>query len=100
MITIWEQCQKDMPEYAKFIQAGLSKLQSYFHLAIQVPAYQLAICIVSFFKCRVTNKLNFIASLVLHPLKKLSWFIQHMPNKVQDVHQMFLRSVCGQISFK
>ncbi len=48
MITIWEQYKNDMPEYAIFIEAGLSKLQTYFHLAIQVPAYQLAICIVSF----------------------------------------------------
>jgi hypothetical protein len=40
--------------------------------------------------------MNFIISLVLHPSKKLSWFIQHMPDKAQDVHQMFLRSVCDQ----
>ena len=38
---------------------------------------------------------NFIGCLVLHPSKKLSWFIQNMPNKAQDVHQMFLRSVCS-----
>ena len=44
MITVWEQYKKDMPEYARFIEPGLSKLQTYFHLAIQVPAYQLAIC--------------------------------------------------------
>jgi hypothetical protein len=49
MITIWEQYQQDMPRYALFIQAGLSKLQNYFHLAIQVPAYQLAICIKLYF---------------------------------------------------
>ena len=62
MIATWEQYKKDMPEYAIFIQAGLSKLQTYFNLAIQVPAYQLAICIVFFFKCRVTNKLYCIFS--------------------------------------
>jgi hypothetical protein len=66
MITIWEQYQKDMPEYAIFIQAGLSKLQTYFNLAIQVPAYQLAICIVSFLKCRVTDKLYCIFSTSSH----------------------------------
>ena len=49
MITTWKQYQRDMPEYALFIEAGLSKLQEYFDLAIQVPAYQLAICIKSHF---------------------------------------------------
>lgn len=35
--------------YAQFIEAGLSKLRSYFHRVIQVPAYQLAICKNVFF---------------------------------------------------
>lgn len=34
MIATWEQYKKDMLEYAIFIEAGLSKLQSYFQLAI------------------------------------------------------------------
>jgi len=33
-----------MPEYFHCIEAGLSKLQGYFSHAMQVPAYQLAIC--------------------------------------------------------
>ncbi len=45
---------------------------------------------------RVTHK--YIVSSVLHPLKKFSWFTQHMPDKVQDVYQMFLRSVCSQLN--
>jgi hypothetical protein len=49
MITIWKQYKEDMPEYAPLIEAGLSKLQDYFDLAIQVPAYQLAICITFHF---------------------------------------------------
>lgn len=44
MIVIWEQYQKDMPAYAPYIEAGLLKLQDYFRRAIQVPAYQIAIC--------------------------------------------------------
>jgi hypothetical protein len=44
MIAIWEQYQIDMPSYALFIEAGLTKLQTYFSHAIKVPAYQLAIC--------------------------------------------------------
>lgn len=56
MIATWERYQEDMPEYSLFIEAGLSKLQTYFHHAIQVPAYQLAICIkFHFFKFKVTN---------------------------------------------
>ena len=49
MITTWEQYKQDMPEYAQIIEAGLSKLQTYFNLAIQVPAYQLAICMKFYF---------------------------------------------------
>jgi hypothetical protein len=63
MITIWKQYKEKMPEYAIFIEAGLLKLQNYFNLVIHVPAYQLAICIVSsFVKCRVTDKLHYIFS--------------------------------------
>jgi len=49
MIATWQQCQKNMPEFASFINPGLLKLQSYFNLAIEVPAYQLAICIKFYF---------------------------------------------------
>jgi hypothetical protein len=49
MIAIWEQYERNMPEHALFINAGLAKLQEYFNLAIQVPAYQLAICIKFYF---------------------------------------------------
>lgn len=49
MITTWEQYKQDMPEYAQIIEAGLSKLQTYFNLAIQVLAYQLAICMKFYF---------------------------------------------------
>jgi len=65
MITIWKQYQDDMPGYALFIEAGLSKLENYYNMAIQVPAYQLAICIKSYFlnlKCKVTKKLYYIFS--------------------------------------
>jgi len=63
MITVWKQYQREMPECALFIEAGLSKLQDYFDLAIQVPAYQLAICMTFvFIKYRLTDKLYYIFS--------------------------------------
>ena len=44
MIAKWEECQNMMPDYSHYIEAGLAKLQDYFSRAMQVPAYQLAIC--------------------------------------------------------
>jgi hypothetical protein len=44
MIAKWEELQDKMPDYSYCIDMGLSKLQDYFSHAIQVLAYQLAIC--------------------------------------------------------
>ena len=50
IILKWEEYQDKMPDYSSYIEAGLSKLQDYFSRAMQVPAYQLAICkIILFF---------------------------------------------------
>lgn len=34
-----------------------------------------------------------IISPVLHPEKKLSWFVEYLPSEVSDVQEMFLRHV-------
>jgi len=44
IIMRWEEYQDDMPAYDIYIEAGLLKLRDYFSRAMQVPAYQLAIC--------------------------------------------------------
>jgi len=49
MSAKWNELQEAMPNYARFIDAGLAKLQDYFLHAMQVPAYQLAICKFFFF---------------------------------------------------
>ena len=49
MIAAWERYQVEMPNYTQHIRDGLSKLYNYYHCAIEVPAYQLAICIKSYF---------------------------------------------------
>lgn len=63
MFAKWKELQEAMPNYAPFINAGLLKLQDYFSRAMQVPAYQLAICKSSLFlDYRVTNDCSFLVS--------------------------------------
>ncbi len=34
-----------------------------------------------------------VISPVLHPEKKLSWFVEHLPSQVSNVQEMFLKYV-------
>lgn len=63
MFAKWKELRDAMPNYAPFIDAGLSKLQDYYSRAMQVPAYQLAICKISFFlNYSVTNDNYYFSS--------------------------------------
>jgi hypothetical protein len=94
MKRVWKEQKDEIPEAARIIDRGLSKLEEYHSRANLVPAYVVAMgnhLLTIFTIMQLTSCSCYLPAI--NPAMKLEWYRKHEPESMQEAKELFVYQV-------